>query len=187
MRKSNGKFGGKVKAFRNFAVIIGLVYAGFYGYEAYINFSSPVEYRASQRIAGSVLKVEEAEKKPDYEKRIKEVKQNILDDLSLGCEVKGASDPDGVIIFDSNNEASLSRFQFQRKTVIYYEKMFYGKTITPHEAIAIAIDPVQSTDLAEKILFEDTGKGAENWHNCNKKMNIAQRVKDLKEIMEGVN
>lgn len=175
-RDSKGKF--TTSGFIKWFVVVGIIFCSIGLYGAYR--ASPAVYKAS----GNVVKRVEAIAKTTFEEKVAKVKKEILTDLSLGCEVKGAKDPDGVIIFDSNNEASIGRFQFQRKTVIYYYKMFYSKDITAHEAIEIAIDPIRSEELAEKILFQDKGKGADNWFNCNNKMDIGARVNLLKKIME---
>jgi len=125
------------------------------------------------------------EKKPNYEKNASEIKQDILNDLSLRCEVESVvtrgGDPDGAIIFDSNNEASIGRFMFQRDTVIGYVRLFENRDITRSEAIAISINTEKATNLAWKILTEDTesektGGGANNWKRCNRIKNISQRV-----------
>lgn len=113
--------------------------------------------------------------------KIDNVKAGILADLSTGCETKGVKDPDGAIVFDSNNEASIGRYQFQRKTVIHYYQKFYNQTLTNAQAIAVAIDPVKSKALASKILFEEPG-GYKNWYNCSNKLNIPTKVELVKAI-----
>ena len=117
-----------------------------------------------------------------YEEKIANVKSKILDDLSLGCETKGIADPDGVIIFDSNNEASVGRFQFQRKTVKHYIKKYEGRDITNAEAISIAIDPVKAKALAEKVIFTEDFGASTDWVNCNRKLRITERAEVVKEI-----
>lgn len=113
--------------------------------------------------------------------KINNLKNGLLTVLSTNCETKGVKDPDGAIIFDSNNEASIGRFQFQRKTIIYYYQKFYGKTLTNAEAIAVAIDPIKSTELASKILFGEKG-GHRNWFTCSNKLDLANKVELIKSI-----
>ena len=183
IRKQNGKFGHRSYFFHGLFTIIGVIMVSGY----FIGFSEkPIKEvkKVSNSVASAVVATAKAEVKPNYEENIKREKKAILDDLSIGCESKGHSDPDGIIIFDSNNEASVGRFQFQRATVKYYVKMFDGRDISNSEAIAIAIDKVKATELAEKILFLDEGKSEGNWYTCDRKMNIGARVQLLKNLMK---
>jgi hypothetical protein len=176
--KRAGKSGAKYIWF------IAILLIGFVGWGQWVKFTENSIPRAVQGVTKAVIKEVKAEVKPNYEENIKKEKKAILDDLSIGCESKGHSDPDGIIIFDSNNEASVGRFQFQRATVKYYVKMFDGRDISNSEAIAIAIDKVKATELAEKILFLDGGKSEKNWYTCDRKMNIGARVQLLKNLMK---
>ena len=117
-----------------------------------------------------------------YKAKIESLKDTLVNDLATKCETKGYDEPDGVIIFDSNNEASIGSFQFQRKTVKFYEKMFSGKDITNSEAIAIAIDHEKAFELAKKIIFEDKGKGVMNWTNCAKRLGLQEMVELIKSM-----
>lgn len=117
------------------------------------------------------------------EEIIKELKGEVLDAIAT-CETGNSTSSDGMIIFDSNNEASIGRFMFQRKTVIAYYKLFYNKDISNQEAISIAIDKNKAKELAEKIVFEDNGKGINNWYNCNQKLGLKAKVDIIKDIME---
>lgn len=117
-----------------------------------------------------------------YEEKIANVKAKMLKDLSVGCETKDVADPDGTIIFDSNAQPSIGRFQFQRKTVIHYVKKYEGRDITNSEAIAIAIDPVKSQALAEKIIFTEKEGAGKDWVNCNRKLSLTDKVAIIKEL-----
>ena len=184
---SNGQFASK-RAGKNYRWVVYLIILSLGGFVAWgqIDRITGETYKkvekVSSSVASAVVATAKASEKPDYEANIKRMKNEILDDLSTGCETKGIKDPNGTIIFDSNNEASIGAFQFQRKTVIYYVKVFENRVITNSEAIAIAIDPIKSRALAEKILFLDEGKSEGNWYTCAKKMNIEQRVKDIKKF-----
>ena len=183
----NGRFASK-RAGRSYRWVVYLIILSLGGFVAWgqIDRITGETYKkvekVSSSVASAVVATAKASEKPDYEANIKRMKNEILDDLSTGCETKGIKDPNGTIIFDSNNEASIGAFQFQRKTVIYYVKVFENRVITNSEAIAIAIDPIKSRALAEKILFLDEGKSEGNWYTCAKKMNIEQRVKDIKKF-----
>jgi hypothetical protein len=122
----------------------------------------------------------EAEVKDTLSDKVKQLKGEVLDTLK-SCESGGYSENDGIIIFDSNNQASIGSFQFQKKTVIHYYKTLYGKEITPKEAVLIALDDEKARELAEMVIFEDS-KGAGNWHNCSKKHGLYEKVKIIKEL-----
>ncbi len=96
--------------------------------------------------------------------QIKAKQDALLDKLSLGCEVKGSKEPDGVLLLDSNNQMSIGRFQFQITTVQHYVKKFEGKSISRHDAIVLALDSTEAKELARQIVFKDNGLN--NWYNC---------------------
>lgn len=133
-------------------------------------------------VASDVTKLDVVEKltKEQYEAKIKQLKSDVLDDLSLGCEVKGLADPDGTIVFDSNRVASIGRFQFQVKTIKFYIKKFEGRDITGREAIEIAVDPVKAKALAERIIFGE-GKTSD-WANCSAKFNLQTTVNIINKL-----
>jgi hypothetical protein len=182
----------KIKsAFHTFmvwCVVIGIIAGGIYLVGSWLGRSTEMTLKdKAPQIKKEIIERIPVivDKKPNYEKNAEEIKQDILNDLSLGCEVESVvasgGDPDGAIIFDSNNEASVGRFMYQRDTVIAYENLFYGREVKRSEAIAISIDSVRASELAWRILTEDSeneknGGGANNWKNCNKKHNISQRV-----------
>jgi hypothetical protein len=112
--------------------------------------------------------------------KIAELKTKVVDDIQK-CESKGYKENDGIIIFDSNSEASIGTMQFQRKTVIHYYKTLYGKTITPKEAILIALDDEKAEALAHDIIFKDS-KGVGNWYNCSKKIDAQGRISTIKAL-----
>lgn len=118
-----------------------------------------------------------------FEGKVAQLKQDLLDDLGLRCETLGVKEPDAAIIFDSNNEASIGRYQFQRETVIYYYKKLYGKDITRREAIEIAVDPDRAGPLALDIMFQDGYKHTD-WYTCARKMDIKRKVENIKRITQ---
>lgn len=107
-------------------------------------------------------------------KKIEDIKNEALADL-MQCESAGHSEDDGIIIFDTNNEASIGQFQFQRKTVQYYYKSIYNKDISRKEAILIALDTDKAKELAHDIIFK-TDKGYTNWLNCSKKNKLPETL-----------
>lgn len=112
--------------------------------------------------------------------KVQELKNKVVADIQ-SCESRGHKESDGIIIFDSNAEASIGTMQFQRKTVIHYYKTLYGKTITPKEAILIALDDEKAEALAHDIIFKDS-KGVNNWYNCANKINAKGRISTIKEL-----
>ena len=130
------------------------------------------------------LNTAKAELTPDkLAEKIVELKQNVLDELSLNCEAKGISEPDGIIILDTNNKMSLGRFQFQITTVQHYVKKFESRDITRREAIEIAIDPERATPLAEKIIFEEGGLKS-NWTNCTNRLQLEKDVEIINKLSD---
>ncbi len=116
--------------------------------------------------------------------KIKKVQDKLLDELSLGCEVKGSTEPDGVLILDSNNKMSIGRFQFQITTVQHYVKQFENKDISKHDAIVLALDATEAKELARKIVFEVKGGVEANWFNCNSAHQLQTQVNVISEFMK---
>ena len=112
--------------------------------------------------------------------KIVELKKRVIMSLE-SCESGTASEPDALIIFDSNKVARLGRLQFQKKTIQHYMQLFYGKKITKLEAIEIAHTKEKAESLAEQIIFGEQG-GIWNWKNCAGKLNLAAKVEFIKEL-----
>jgi hypothetical protein len=127
------------------------------------------------------LAVVEVWTKEKYEARIKDLKQDLLDDLSLNCETKGVDEPDSAIILDSNSKMSIGRFMFQRETVQYFVQKFENRKITKREAIEIAIDPVRASALAEKILFTEK-EGWRHWSNCATLLGLPKEIEIINKL-----
>lgn len=115
-----------------------------------------------------------------YEEKIEGVKKKIISDLAK-CETGRLADPNGAIIFDSNDEASVGALQYQRGTVKIFVKKYEGKDYTNAEAITLAIEYDRASDLAEKILFTEKD-GWKNWYNCGRKIGLAEKIAIIKEI-----
>jgi len=119
--------------------------------------------------------------KDNFSHKIEELKNEIVEDLRA-CESAGHEEEDGIIIFDSNNKASIGTLQFQKATVIHYYKVLYGKDITPKEAVIIALDNQKSGDLAKDIIFQTKNMVGKDWVNCNKKLGLDSRVMVIKKL-----
>lgn len=112
--------------------------------------------------------------------KIEELKDSIVEDIR-NCERSKYNENDGIIIFDSNNEASIGTFQYQRKTVQHYYNTLYKQKITPKEAILIALDEAKARQLTKDIIFKDS-KGWKNWYNCGVKINAEGRLQTINEL-----
>lgn len=112
--------------------------------------------------------------------KIADLKQGVLVDLR-GCETKGFKESDGVIILDTNNKMSIGPYQFQKDTVVYYEKSLYNKVVTPKDSVEIALDQDQAGALASDVIF-NTDKGLTNWINCSNSLNLVNRVAFIKDL-----
>ena len=129
---------------------------------------------------------EVVEPKLTLEEKIAEVKKELIDTLSYECEVVGSEEPDGVIIFDVNENASIGKYQWQRESVKYYAEKLYGKTIKNDEAIAIAIGWHPEIDVDEftlRVLFEEPD-GYTNWQNCSNKFNLGREIEIIKKFAD---
>jgi hypothetical protein len=98
------------------------------------------------------------------------------------CETKGRTDANSVVIIDTNNKASIGKFQFQAETVANYTKLIEGRTIDRKEAIQIALDGERAARLAKRIIFEKDGLG--NWHLCSEQLRLAPEVKFIQSMMK---
>lgn len=133
----------------------------------------------------SLIAAAKAEAAETTEARIEAKKWQIVDDLASQCESKDAKEPDALIIFDSNNAASIGAWQYQILTVISYAKIHLNKTLTRTEAIALAIDHTAARELAYKIIWNAPAgdKGIDNWHNCAYvKNDFAKRVAYIQQV-----
>lgn len=106
--------------------------------------------------------------------KIEELKMDLVGRLSK-CESAGLNKDDGILVFDTNNKASIGPLQFQKATVTYYEKSLYGKDVNGNEAVIIALDYAQASVLAKDIIFT-TPKGLSNWLNCANKLGLRGEV-----------
>jgi len=114
--------------------------------------------------------------------KIEELQNEVLDDLR-NCESQGYNEDDGIIIFDSNNKASIGQWQYQKDTVIHYYKTLYGKDITRKESVLIALDDDKARQLTKDIIFT-TDNGYRNWLNCSNKLGLKNRVEIIKSLAE---
>jgi hypothetical protein len=116
-----------------------------------------------------------------FDSKIQSIKNKVVEEIK-GCEGAGYTEKDGVIIFDSNNKASIGLLQFQKNTVIYYYKVLYGKDITGKEAILIALDDTKATELARDIMFKTGNKAGKDWVTCSRKNDSDSKIDIIKQL-----
>jgi hypothetical protein len=113
--------------------------------------------------------------------KIETAKNDVIDRLAQ-CESGGHKADDGILVFDTNNKASIGELQFQKDTVRHYVKKLYGKDITGREAVIWALDTEKARQLAKDIIFTtENGVGAD-WVNCDRWHGLSARVELIKEF-----
>jgi hypothetical protein len=116
-----------------------------------------------------------------YANKIETLKAGVVEQL-MSCEGAGYKEDDGIIIFDTNNKASIGLAQFQISTVQHYYKTLYGKTITRKEAVLIALDKQKAKELAQDVMFKTKNKASGDWYNCEKKLNLDAQIDVIKKL-----
>lgn len=175
-RDYKGRFA-SVKKFCEY--VFSIIAIGFIGFATLFSFSSKTtaDVEPGTNIEALVEKLS-GEK---LQEKIAELKHDLVRRLSEDCEAKGSKEPEGLIIFDKNGEASIGALQFQVKTVQHYWKQFYGKTLSRKDAILKAVDTAEASTLAEKIIFDEIG-GLWNWKNCAEKLQLSHEVELLRKL-----
>lgn len=113
--------------------------------------------------------------------KLAELKADVVKRL-MECESAGHPESDGIIIFDSNNKASIGRAQFQKATVIHYMKVLHGEDITAKDAVLIALDDKKAATLAEEIIFTTKSGVESDWYNCSNKGHLQAEVDLIKKL-----
>jgi hypothetical protein len=118
--------------------------------------------------------------------KIEELKDDVVDGIKR-CESAGKHEDDGIVTFDPDrtgkkaNIPSYGVLQFKVPTVIAYERKLHGITLTPKQAILLALDEDKATALAKEILFTEDGATG-NWYNCSRKTDAAATIKIIKKL-----
>lgn len=115
-----------------------------------------------------------------FPQKMDELKNDVVTRL-MACESGGYSEEDGIIIFDSNKQASIGQAQFQKKTVIHFYQKLYNKDISAKEAVVIALDEDKARQLAKDVIFKVDG-GVDNWYNCAKKLGLHGEIAVIKKL-----
>lgn len=113
--------------------------------------------------------------------KVEELKKDLVNELRQ-CESSGATEEDGIIVFDSNSKASIGLLQWQKASVIHYYKVLYGKEITGKEAVMVALDYEKASQLALDVMFKTNNKAGKDWFNCNKKLGLDQKIDWIKKL-----
>jgi len=116
-----------------------------------------------------------------FQTKISQLKSDIADKL-MACESAGLTEDTGIIVFDTNNKASVGQFQFQKATVIHYYKLLYGKDITGKEAVMIALETKIAKQLAIDIMFKTPNKAGKDWVNCTNRYNLDAQIDLVKKL-----
>jgi hypothetical protein len=117
----------------------------------------------------------------NFTDKIENAKDDVINRLAQ-CESGGHKADDGILVFDTNNKASIGELQFQKDTVRHYVKKLYGKDITGREAVIWALDTGKARQLAKDIIFTtENGVGAD-WVNCDRWHGLSARVELIKEF-----
>ena len=120
--------------------------------------------------------------------KIETLKWQIIDTLQ-SCESGELGDDYGLVTFDPDksgktaNIASYGLLQFKKPTVIQYVKQLRGKDISGKEAILLALNEKEATQLAYEIIFQVKG-GVENWYTCAKKTNAHANIEIIRKLEE---
>lgn len=115
---------------------------------------------------------------------IDELKTDVVAELEA-CESGGYPADKGIIIFDTNNKASIGVLQMQKNHVIHFQKTLYGKDITGQEAVVIAITPTLARALAKRVLFE-VEDGWKEWYNCGKKLDLGIKIGYIQQLENAI-
>lgn len=113
--------------------------------------------------------------------KIEKLKNDVVNKIR-SCESAGSNEDAGLIVFDSNNKASIGTMQFQVNTIIHYYKTLYGRTITPKEAVIIALDDNKAGELAKMIMFTTNNKAGKDWVNCTNRYDIDKQIDLIKNL-----
>lgn len=112
--------------------------------------------------------------------KISKLKAEVVAELEQ-CESGGYDEDRGIIIFDSNNQASVGPLQMQKTHVIHFYQKLYGREITGQEAVVIAVTPEKARALATDVLFT-VEEGWKEWYNCSKKLDLPTKIDYIKKL-----
>jgi len=87
----------------------------------------------------------------------------------------------GKVVVDKG-QMSYGVLQFKIKTVKYYYKSLYGKTITNLDALLVALNATSSEALAQDVMFTSPTMGLTDWANCSSRLNLGVMILAIKKI-----
>jgi hypothetical protein len=172
-------FTDKIKRITKIIIVVALVAGGYLLATLQAeNRERSLEQSFSIHLAQQINKVQD-----EQEKKIEKMKWQIVDDLSNKCEVLGVKDEnkEGIIIWDTNNKASIGAWMFQTATVQYYSEKLRGEKLSTAEANRLALTHSEARQLAYEIIWDEVG-GIYNWRNCMNKLGLKQRIETVRAI-----
>lgn len=155
------------------AVAVGVV--GGYVYVGEVWVPKQIEYTAQEISIQTIDKSDEM-----FAAKIDVLKNEVVADLEK-CESGGYGPDAGIVIFDTNNKASVGPLQMQKDHVKHFYKKLYSTEVTGQEAVIIAVTPEKARALAKDVLFK-VNDGWTEWYNCGKKLALENRVKTIKAL-----
>lgn len=186
-RDKSGKYAKRGFKFAVWMIVLSMLVFGSYPFFMKWYASQEIEVKNALNIVPVADAAETVEAL--WGDKLKAKEDEVIGDIEQ-CESHGDY---GLIVFDSNNEASVAGLQYQRATVIHYVKKFERRDITKADAIAIAINKGQAWELARHIIFEEDATQAKdgswhgswaNWFNCSSQHNVHARVDAIKSLMK---
>lgn len=163
----------RTRGYKVLAIIGAIAVAGF----IFANFAGSTQTYVAEATERIVTVDKSAEQ---YAVKIDALKDEVVAELEK-CESGGYSADRGIIVFDTNNKASIGVLQMQKDHVIHFQKKLYGKDVTGQEAVVIAIVPETARPLAKRVLFE-IEDGWKEWFNCGRKLNLATKIEYIKKL-----
>ncbi len=122
-----------------------------------------------------------------FASKIDGLKDAVVDEI-MNCESPGYKEADALVTYDPrknetvpSNIPSFGRLQFKVATVVFYEKSLYSVTMTPKDAVVLALNVEQAHALAKDVMFKSKNK-ANDWKNCADKLGTNAKIDLIKQI-----
>ena len=131
-----------------------------------------------------------------YAQKIDSLEKSVVKQVEQ-CESNGYTESDALVSYDpresdratvkgtivvDKGQMSYGVLQFKTKTVQYYYKSLYGKTLTNLEAILVALNASSSEALAQDIMFTSPKMGLTDWTVCSNSLNLGVMITAIKKI-----
>ena len=175
--------------FKTITILLVIIVAGIWGYTL-------IQKMQQKTVTVHETPIVEKNVGVSLEKKIEQLKQNLLDDLK-GKEIQGYENNSLVIVFDPAEKDlaqcrktggvklrcySIGDFNFKIGTVQGYYSKLYSEELNDKQAMEIAMDSKLSRELAYDIIFDEEPGGIYNWSNSAKKIDAASRITFIREL-----